>query len=48
MAAVGNSYLTLSLMPVTEETLALDEHRLVRRHAVIINTAAVRCHLTLK
>jgi len=48
MAAVGNSYLTLSLMAVTEETVALGEHKLVRIHAVIINAAVVRSHLNLK
>jgi hypothetical protein len=48
MAAAGNSYLTLSLMAVTEETLALDEHKLVRRHVVITNTAVVCGHLNLK
>jgi len=48
MAAVGTSYLSLSLMVVTEETLVLDEHKLVRRHAVIMNTAVVRSHLNLK
>lgn len=48
MAAVGNSYLTLCLIAVTEEILVLVEHKLVRRYAVIINTAVVRSHLNLK
>jgi len=48
MTAVRNSLLNLSLMEVTEETLALDEQKLLQRHVVIINTSVGLNHLNLK
>lgn len=35
-------------MAVTEETLALDEQKMVQKLAVIINTAVALSHLNLK